>query len=434
VSKAKKVKKGSKLISSYQCLAIGLILFLPLCGLVLTGAPDNFFTSLHSINPFQIEIGRQDVANGLGKRRITAENLRDTLSFTLNHDQYEIVSTIQLDLQEKIEKEYRRYNPLYAAFVAIDPTSGEILALVDHSQLGHDENLTLRGTFPAASIFKIITSAAALESANMTPQTRVPFNGKFSSLYRRQLSYKTNRWTRYIPFSDALAKSINSIFGKVAVHGIGQEKLQEYANAFGFNQLITFDMPVDISNVIVPEDMFGIAEAGSGYTKEQTMSPLQGALIAATIINDGITPEPMIVKQVLNKDKFPVYEHSPGRLGQPISAKTARQLAMMMERTIIRGTARKTYRDYRRHPILSKLFIGAKTGSLTGTNPQGKYDWFVGFAQSKFNPAKKLAFASMIVNGKYWRVKSAYIAKQVIIKYFADEPSLSATIGKASYD
>jgi hypothetical protein len=107
-----------------------------------------------------------------------------------------------------------------------------------------------------------------------------------------------------------------------------------------------------------------------------------------------------------------------GVLFHPMEKDTAKSLSMIMENTITRGTARKEFRDYNHHPVLSKLFIGAKTGSLSGPSPAGRYDWFVGFAQSSTNPKKKIAFASMIINRKYWKVKASHVAREAIIEHF----------------
>ena len=389
----------------------------------IIGSSDSVRKKLYPFCPYCKGVTRDDVAGAIGNRRFMAKSLRESMSVGLFDNQYEVITTINLELQEKMERLYRRYSPLYAAFVAIDPDTGAILAIVDHSKHGHVGNLTLKGTYPAASVFKVVTSAAALEIGDYRPETEIPFNGTQTSLYRRNLTYQTNRWTRHVNFGDALAKSINTIFGKIALYGVGRDTLQRYADAFGFNQHVKFDMPLEVSSVIVPEDWFGVAESGSGYTKKQTLSPIQGALIGATVINDGVTPSPFLVRTLLDADKEPVYEYPPSNMRRPISSETAQQLQAMMEKTILRGTAKKYYRDYFQHPILSKVFIGAKTGSLTGDSPKGKYDWFVGFAKSRINPSKKIAFASMIVNGKYWKVKSSYIARQAILQYFKDASS-----------
>ncbi len=336
----------------------------------------------------------------------------------LQEEEYRMDSTIKPELNEVIERLYKRYKPKYAAFVAIDPSNGAILSMVDYSRGGHEGHLALRGSFPAASIFKVVTSAAAIEGAKLSPSSRIPFNGSATSLYKQNLGYGRNRWTRFVRLDDALARSINSVFGKVAIHKIGQRKLQQYANALGFNQTLSFDVPVDISRAIIPGDSFGIAESGSGYTKRQTISPLQAALLAGTIINGGVTPNPYFIKRLTHHSGYTVYARENALLPQAISPDTAYTLAQMMEKTITKGTARRHYRDYQRHPILSKLFIGGKTGSLTGEDPKGKHDWFMGFAQSTEDPSRKIAFASLITSGKYWRVKPSYIARKFILKYF----------------
>ena len=267
-------------------------------------------------------------------------------------------------------------------------------------------------------VFKVITSAAAIEENAMEPASKIAFNGSYTSLYKKNIQKTINRWTRFIPLEEALAKSVNTVFGKIAVHRLGSERLQKYANAFGFNQEIPFDMPVDVAHAIVPADEFGLAESGSGYTKKQTLSPVQGVLIAAAVANKGKMPAPYFISKVATTDGHLRYLAKEKMLSQPIDAETATALAHMMEKTIVTGTAHAQYRDYRKHPLLSKLFIAAKTGTMSGVHPQGRYDWFVGFAQPKDNPDQAIAFASLIINEDYWYVKSAYVARQFILDYF----------------
>jgi cell division protein FtsI/penicillin-binding protein 2 len=201
---------------------------------------------------------------------------------------------------------------------------------------------------------------------------------------------------------------------------VGPDALQKYANAFGFNQKIDFDMPIEMGQALIPtNDDFGLAESGSGYTTRQTMNPVQGAMIASAVINGGHIPDPYLVDEVTGQSGEKLYEVEVNdSLFRPMDQETAKSLSLIMENTVTRGTARKEFRDYNHNPILSKLFIGGKTGSFTGTEPAGKYDWFVGFAQSSTDPHKKIAFASMIVNRKYWKVKSYHVAREAIIEHF----------------
>lgn len=374
------------------------------------------------------ELDRREIAQMIGEKRLFSQDLEKDFYPVKDKkgEQLQVHFTLDKDLQKKIESLYDRYDPAFAAFVAMDPDTGKILALVDHSQDGHEGNLALKSSYPAASVFKVVTSAAALGEGKIRPNSRFPVNGRFSTLYKSNLRDTVNRWTRYITIEEAFAKSVNTVFGKIAMTRVGPQTMQKYANGFGFNQHLDFDMPIDMGAAIIPVgDEFGLAESGSGYTRRQTLNPIQGAMIAAGVINGGRIPAPLLVESVKRSDGTSAYqaEANPD-LFKPIDKETAKSLSLIMEHTITQGTARKEFRDYNHHPVLSNLFIGAKTGSLSGLNPAGRYDWFVGFAQSSANPKRKIVFASMIVNRKYWRVKSSHIAREAIIEYFANKQGI----------
>lgn len=372
---------------------------------------------------------RTDITASLGRSRITSENLRlPYLPIEINGKGYHARLTLDRALQEKVERIYERYNPAYAAFVAMDPATGKILAIADYSNEAHTDNLALRASYPAASVFKVITSAAAIGQGKAQANTLIPVNGSYGTLYKRNIKAPNNRWTRFVSMEDAFAKSVNSAFAKIALNRIGPETLQAYADQFGFNREIPFDLELERAEAIVPsDDWFGLAESGSGFTRRQTLSPILGALIPAAIINGGKMPTPFLVDEVTTPKGTVVYTAQPETFSRPLNTSAAKSLSMVMENTVLRGTARKEFRDYNRHPVLSKVFVGAKTGSLSGTNPRGRYDWFVGFAQSSENPEQKIAFASLIINRQYWRVKSAHVAREAIIQYFG-APHASADL------
>lgn len=368
---------------------------------------------------------RAEIAAMLGEQRLSSNHLKlDYFPVESNGKSYQLRFTLDRAMQERIESLYERYSPAYAAFVALDPETGKILAMADYSTGGHAGNLNLRASFPAASIFKVVTSAAALDEGKIKPKSMFPVNGSYSTLYRRNLSDVVNRWTRFITIEEAFAKSVNTVFAKIAMNRVGPDALQKYADGFAFNQQIEFDMPIEMGSARVPNDEFGLAEAGSGYTRRQTLNPIQGAMIAAGVINGGSIPDPYLVEEVSTSQGVAVYSAQPKIYSRPIDKDTAKSLALIMEHTVTRGTAKKEYRDYNHHPLLSKLFIGAKTGSLSGDNPHGKYDWFVGFAQSSTNPKQKIAFASMIVSNKFWKVKAAHIAREAILEHFGKTKEL----------
>jgi cell division protein FtsI/penicillin-binding protein 2 len=313
--------------------------------------------------------------------------------------------TIDPTLQLKMEKIINQYNPDYASIVALDPKNGEIKAMIDY--FGDPEpswlnkSLSTIATFPAASIFKMITAAAALEQTDIGTDDSIPFNGRSTTLYRSNLSRKINRWTRFMTLETAFAKSVNPIFGKL-----------------GLYHIVKLDIPLEQSNAKVPDEGYGVAEAASGFNRVTTLSPVQGAMISAAIVNNGVMMAPYALKRVRDKNKVIYYEPKIRKVASPISQEAANELEKMMKKTVTRGTAMGSFRGYKRDPILKKLHLGGKTGSITGKNPHGRYDWYVGYAKSKKDPKKRLAFAVMIINKKYWKVRSARVARYLVRNYF----------------
>jgi len=85
-----------------------------------------------------------------------------------------------------------------------------------------------------------------------------------------------------------------------------------------------------------------------------------------------------------------------------------------MRETVYSGTSRKSFRGLVRSPKYQHLDIGGKTGTLTGQHPKGKCDWFVGYFDS---PNESIAIAALTIHKKYWKVKSATLAKKYIELY-----------------
>jgi peptidoglycan glycosyltransferase len=109
------------------------------------------------------------------------------------------------------------------------------------------------------------------------------------------------------------------------------------------------------------------------------MTPLQGALIAAGVANDGSQLRPYLVQQLKGPDLTTVhYTVEPRKLGQPISADTARQLQDMMESVVQNGTGRKAQ--------ISGFTVGGKTGTAQNGDNAPDHGWFIGFALKDGQP------------------------------------------------
>ena len=342
---------------------------------------------------------------------------------TIRRDSKNYPATIQytLDpqLQNTVTQVFNHFDPDYGVFVALDPDNGEILALVNHRRDGNNsENLALKASYPAASVFKIITAAAAIDIGKANANTVIPFNGKTTSLYRKNvLEHKDNQWTRRLPLSSAFAKSVNTVFARLGVRFVGGKTLLAYAEAFGFRQGLGADFTLETSAIdLDPTDDWSIAETAAGYTRTTTLSPVHGAVIAAAAVNGGRRVQPTLVRTIVGEDGLILYEAKTTIGKRIVKADTAKELQSLMQQTVINGSARTSFKNFARG-TMEAVNVGGKTGSLTGETPTGRYDWFVGYAEKN---GRKLAFAAMCINRKVWYVKSATVARKAVEHFFRE--------------
>lgn len=326
------------------------------------------------------------------------------------------------DLQAEAEKLLKSYKPDYGAVVIMDALTGRVRALVSYQKNTPDhQNLALRGTFPAASIFKIVTATAAVDKYNLSPDTLIFFNGGNYTLYKKNvMETKHNRWTRGMSIREAFGRSINTVFGRLTFEHLKPKDLEEYAVRFGFNQKVQSDLPFDPGFTHIPDEkVFALAEIASGYNKVTRMSPIQGAMIAASIASAGKMPVPTIVDKVESENGKTIYKSEPITAAITMTPEGAERLKIMMESTITRGTSRKAFRPLMKDRKFRELELGGKTGSLTGDNPRGKVDWFVGYAIG--GAEDRLAIAAITVNVEKWTVKSAHLAQSLFKKHYKEQ-------------
>jgi peptidoglycan glycosyltransferase len=328
--------------------------------------------------------------------------------------------TLDASLHDALAAIYRRYRPDFGAFVAIDPESGAIRTLTSFIR-GEEQldNLSVRTAYPAASVFKIITATAAIDSGKATPTTVLPYNGKSTSLYKSQvLRHQDNRWTRYPELTEAFAKSINPVFARLGIYQVGAEGLRDYADRFGFDRVLFSDFDLSPSLVsLALDDEWQIAEVASGYTKDILISPVHAAAMAAAVVNGGKLMAPHIVESLVDGARKPLYQSEITKLQQIMKPATALALKKLMMATVLQGSARHSFTNYRKDPNLREVSVGGKTGSLTGYSPRGRHDWFVGYGEA--SDGRKIAYASLVINKEKWYVRSAMVARLFLQEFFA---------------
>lgn len=290
------------------------------------------------------------------------------------------------------------------AVVAIDPQTGAILAMVskptfDPSLLaGHNTaevnanyqalladpadplvNRAIAGdTYPPGSTFKILTAAAALESGDYQSDTELdapqvlslPLTSATIGNYGGVSCSSTDRQT----LADALRISCNTAFAQLGMD-LGEDALRAQAEAFGFDAAMAIPLAVTQSRFPAELDAPQTAMAAIGQQSVR-VTPLQVAMISATIANGGEQMAPYLVRRTLNSSLDIVSETTPSLLRTSISEATATALRDMMVAVVQRGTGTGAQ--------IAGVTVAGKTGTAeTGQADEAPHAWFTGFAPAE---------------------------------------------------
>ena len=363
-----------------------------------------------------ISFNKDDIHHFIDSRHIT--NLQgNSFEVQANGKRLLVQTSIDSSLQNYLIKKLDRKNSSQVGIVAMDPAGGRILTMVGYDKTDPLKNPCTESAFPAASIFKIVTAAAAIEKCNLHLDSVLKFNGRKHTLYRSQLKEKTNKYTNKISLKNAFAKSVNPVFGKLGALYLGKDELESYARAFGFNHPINFEIALSPSEIVITDEPYQWAEIASGFNRQTKMSPVHGALIAATIFNRGKLIEPTIVDRIVGENGLELYHSQPTTINQAVAPDTSNALHELMTATTRSGTVRGAVRRYRRDKIISRLEIGGKTGTINNKTDDVKYDWFVGYAQDKEGDGK-LILSVLVAHQKYIGIRATQYAIMAFKQYF----------------
>jgi cell division protein FtsI/penicillin-binding protein 2 len=345
-------------------------------------------------------------------------NLRDNFfEIQSNGRRLRVQTSIDPSLQNYLSQKLDRKNSSHIGIVVMDPDDGRILSLVGFDKADPSNNPCLDSSFPAASIFKIVTAAAALEKGNLRLDSKLQYNGRKYTLYKSQLKEKRNKYTNTITLKEAFAKSVNPVFGKLGTLYLGKTQLESYASAFGFNRQINLEVFLAPSQTVITDEPYQWAEIACGFNRQTTMSPVHGALISATIFNRGKLIEPTIVERISDEKGVNLYQSQPAVVTQAYAPHTSAAMRELMKTTIRSGTVRGTFRKYRRDKIISRLEIGGKTGTINNKTDDIKYEWFVGYAQDKEGDSK-IILSVLVAHQKYIGIRAPQYAIMAFKKYF----------------
>ncbi len=349
---------------------------------------------------------------------LSARHLEDDVYVVDGADGSTAVLTLDAGLQAHMEAYFARYEVPEAGLVAIDPSSGRVLAYVSHrGREGAAADMARDASSPAASVFKIVTSAALLD-AGVRSSERVCFHGGESRLALSLLEPNPTLDRSCATLAEALGGSLNVVFARLADQRLEPATLERYAHAFAFGQGLPFDLPSTPSEIEVPSERLEFARTSAGFWHSH-LSPLHGALIAATVANGGAMPRAGVVDHVLDGAGHVEHRFTPSTYRQVVSRETADELNRMMRLTVSRGTSRRTFHDAAGRPFLPGVVVAGKTGTLSSERPYRGYTWWVGFAPAD-HPT--IALATVVVNTPEWRIKAGHAAVEALRTYLAAHP------------
>ncbi|MEV0613586.1 penicillin-binding protein 2 [Nonomuraea sp. NPDC050404] len=327
-------------------------------------------------------------------------------------------ASVDLTINPKAQKaayDALRQSGKRGAVVALDPKTGGILAMVslptyDPTELSgtdkskvfsrYDElakeksqpllNRVVAQTYPPGSTFKVVTMAAYLEEdSSRGPQTSVeapqnlPLPGTTISLPNYGGSACGSGQVTLV---FALEKSCNTPFGSMGME-LGYGAMNEQTEKFGMGKPLAVPMSVAQSDFGPEEDKAALAMASIGQ-RSNRMTPLQMAMIAAGIANDGAVMKPYLVNKVTDAKGDTIKEADQQEFSQAVSSETAAKLREMMVSVVQNGTANLAQ--------VPGVQVGGKTGTAETADGQPPHAWFISFAPAE-DP--KVALAVIVESG-----------------------------------
>ena len=310
--------------------------------------------------------------------------------------------------------------------VAIEPETGEVLVMA--SVPGFDLNSvpdnfarlvrspdsvllnrSAQSGYPPGSSFKVVTATAAIDSGEFTPNSFV--DGKSPvEIGGVPLSNFGNTQFGAVSLTTALTNSVNTVWAQVA-EKLGKDVMFEYMDRFGFNRKPAIDLPADEvrasgvysrrGRLLDENDAIDIGRVAIGQERLQ-VTPLQMAMVAAAIANEGRLMRPHLVERVTDADGRTDRRIRASEESDVMSESTATALAQMMSKVVEEGTGTAA--------ALEGVDVAGKTG--TAEKGAANQAWFIAFAPVE---APRVAIAVTVeqTTGQGGTV-AAPIAKQVI--------------------
>jgi peptidoglycan glycosyltransferase len=316
------------------------------------------------------------------------------------------------------------------AVVALDPRTGAIKVMA--SVPGYDPNvvknqaafqalnrdsdapLLNRNTqagYPPGSTFKVVTAIAGIDSGKYTPDSRISGrNGKVISGV--PLNNDGGESFGDITLTQALTDSVNTVFGEMG-EKLGKATMKKYMDRLGFGKPVEVDLPRDERAASGERRNGRIIPATNGFVDvgrmaigqdKLTVTPLQMAMVAASVANGGKLMKPHIGDRIVDSDGRTVRRIEPEEMSQVMSPSTANQVGDMMKQVVKEGTGTAA--------ALQGIDVAGKTGTAEVGHDCPNQLWFIAYAPAE---APRVAIAVTVECGTgFGGTVAAPIAKAVM--------------------
>ena len=333
-----------------------------------------------------------------------------------------VVTTLDKDIQKAA---FDTLGDRKGAVVALNPKTGEVLAMVSkptydpnnleaainsaNAGAGADSpliNRAVNGKYPPGSTFKTITTASALNNIPGVTDRIFHDTGKlvFNSTY--SLSNSGGAVNGDINLKSAFQLSSNFVYGTLAGE-LGNDKLKATAESFGFNNTIPaegFTISQSKFPTLESYEVGMIAQCGIGQSSIEA-TPMQMALVASTIANNGVMMRPKLVNKVVDMKGNVVDTIEDKKYKQVINASDAATIKEYMVNLVNKNNPAS----------LSGMNIAGKTGTADHLDANGNnakpHSWFIAFAPAD-DP--KVAVAVIVEDGGFGATAAAPVAAEVI--------------------
>ncbi len=311
--------------------------------------------------------------------------------------------------------------------VAIEPDTGAVKTMVSlpdfdpnsipdqFERLNRDAsspllNRATQGRYPPGSTFKVVTASAALDSRDFTPETTV--NGETGiEIGGTPLENFGGQSFGPVSLTDALTNSVNTVWAQVGEQ-VGAETMFEYMERFGFGRKPPLDYPADEmqasgvfdgQEVLRGDDPVDIGRVAIGQERLQ-VSPLQMAMVASAVANDGTLMRPHLGDELVAPDGRVQSRIRPDEVADVMEPETAAQVGDMMSSVVEEGSGTAA--------ALQGIDVAGKTGTAEVEAGAANQAWFIAFAPAD-DPQMAIATTVERTQGTGGEV-AAPIAKRVL--------------------